>query len=115
MAGCLTVSCKNNPKTGAPEPEAPAAQVETTLTYADLAGIYDDEEQESRVCLFDDGSATWNMIGSLNYAEYTYVIRGNGLYFDNEEATGTPDYTYDPDKKTLTESDGTVYTLQPEL
>ena len=118
LAGCLTVSCKNNPKTGAPEPEAPAApaaQVETTLTYADLAGIYDDEEQESRVCLFDDGSATWNMIGSLNYAEYTYVIRGNGLYFDNEEATGTPDYTYDPDKKTLTESDGTVYTLQPEL
>ena len=115
LAGCLAVSCKNTQKTVAPDPETPAVQAETTLTFADLAGIYDDEEQESRVCLFDDGSATWNMIGSLNYAEYTYVIRGTGIYFDNPEATGTPDYTYDPDKKTLTESDGTVYTLQPEL
>ena len=64
--------------------------------------------------LFDDGSATWNMIGSLHYTEFTYVIRGNGIYIDNEEATGTPDYTYDPDKKTLTDSEGTVYFLQPE-
>ncbi len=118
LAGCLAVSCKNNPKTVAPEPEAPAVQAEepaAPLTFADVAGIYDDAEQESRVCLGDDGTATWNMIGSLHFTEFTYVIRDNGIYLDDAEATGTPDYTYDPEKKTLTDGDGTVYFLQPEL
>ena len=47
-------------------------QEETSeLTYANMAGIYDDEGQESRISLNTDGTASWCMIGSLNYTFIT--------------------------------------------
>ena len=100
LAGGMFTSCKNTPKQETPAVEqAPAV----SLTYADVAGMYDTEDSESRVCLHEDGTATWNMIGSLNYAEYTYIIRGNKIYFDVEEVDDDtePAYIYDPETKTL--------------
>lgn len=123
ILGAAATSCKNNPRQQAPaEPESAPAAVEESvaLTFADVAGMYDSFNEsggnESRVVLFKDGSATWNMIGSLNFTEYTYAISGNGIYFDCEEAdlaAATPDYVYDPVEKTLTEASGTIYYLQP--
>ena len=100
LAGGMITSCKNTPKQqDATVEQAPAE----SLTYADVAGMYDTEDSESRVCLYEDGTATWNMIGSLNFAEYTYIIRGNNIYFDVEEVDDAtePAYVYDPEKKTL--------------
>jgi len=96
----MLTSCKNTPKQNdAAVEQAPAV----SLTYDDVAGMYDTEDSESRVCLHKDGTATWNMIGSLNYAEYTYIIRGNNIYFDVEEVDDDtePTYIYDPETKTL--------------
>jgi len=81
----------------------------------DVAGMYDTEDSESRVSLNDDGTATWNMIGSLHWTDFTYIIRGNGIYLDVKEVTADskPAYLYDCEKKTLTDPDsGTVYYLQ---
>ncbi len=100
LAGGMFTSCKNTPKQdNAVVEQTPA----TPLTYADVAGMYDTEDSESRVCLHEDGTATWNMIGSLNYAEYTYIIRGYKIYFDVEEVDDDtePAYIYDPETKTL--------------
>ena len=57
--------------------DEPLEEETRELTFANVAGIYDDEKQESRFCLNEDGTATWGMIGSLNYTEYTYTINGN--------------------------------------
>ena len=54
------------------------------------------------------------MIGSLHWTDFTYIIRGNKIYFDVEEVDKDtePAYIYDPEKKTLTDTDGTVYLFQ---
>ena len=59
--------------------DEPMEEETQELTFANMAGIYDDEKQESRFCLNEDGTATWGMIGSLNYTEYTYTINGNTI------------------------------------
>ena len=84
------------------------------LTYASVAGMYDTADSETRVCLNEDGTATWNMIGSLHWTDFTYIISGNGIYLDVREVPegAKPDYIYDPEKKTLKDGDGTLYYLQ---
>lgn len=83
------------------------------LTFANMAGIYDDENQESRICLNEDGTATWCMIGSLNYTEYTYRIEGNTICLkvkcvESEEEC----YHYDANTRTLKNERGAVYYRQ---
>jgi hypothetical protein len=94
-----------------PQEEAPE------LNYANMEGIYDsldeDMNSESRICLNEDGTATWVMIGSLNYTEYTYTIRGNTICMkakgvDSEEEC----YEYDSDTRTLKNEQGAVYYRQ---
>ena len=83
------------------------------LTFANMAGIYDDESQESRFCLNEDGTATWGMIGSLNYTEYTYIINGNAICLKPKDVESEEDcYDYDEDTRTLKNEQGTVYYRQ---
>lgn len=92
-------------------------QAETTLTFADVAGIYDsfDEDggNESRICLYEDGAASWNMIGSLHYTEYIYTITGNTICLKVEDVDSEEEcYDYDPVKKTLSNEQGALYYYQ---
>ncbi len=83
------------------------------LTFANMAGIYDDGEQESRFCLNEDGTATWGMIGSLNYTEYTYTINGNTICLKPTDVDSEDDcYEYDPNTRTLKNEQGAVYYRQ---
>ena len=131
----LVVSC-NNSKKQQTEEQTPATeqkeiqqqeaqqpqedaqiQEEPDVAVADIVGYYDSFNQEGgneeRVSILENGTATWNMIGSLHFSEYTYKIKGNRIYMtltvDNSEAGY---YDYDPEKKTLTSEGGTVYFLQ---
>ncbi len=83
------------------------------LTYADVAGTYDDEGQESRFVLNDDGTAYWSVVGSINYTEYTYRISDSTICLkakgvDSEEEC----YDYDDETGTLENEQGTVYHRQ---
>ena len=83
------------------------------LTFANMAGIYDDEKQESRFCLNEDGTATWVMIGSLNYTEYTYTINGNTICLKPKGVESEDDcYDYDEGTRTLKNEQGTIYYRQ---
>ena len=83
------------------------------LTFANMAGIYDDEKQESRFCLNEDGTATWGMIGSLNYTEYTYTINGNTICLKPKGVDSEEDcYDYDENTRTLKNEQGAVYYRQ---
>ena len=83
------------------------------LTFANMAGIYDDEKQESRFCLNEDGTVTWCMIGSLNYTEYTYTINGNTICLKPKGVESEDDcYDYDEDTRTLKNEQGTIYYRQ---
>ena len=83
------------------------------LTFANMAGIYDDEKQESRFCLNEDGTATWCMIGSLNYTEYTYTINGKTICLKPKGVESEDDcYDYDEDTRTLKNEQGAVYYRQ---
>ena len=83
------------------------------LTFANMAGIYDDEKQESRFCLNEDGTATWGMIGSLNYTEYTYTINGHTICLKPKGVESEDDcYEYDEDTRTLKNEQGAVYYRQ---
>ncbi len=112
--------CKYSKAVDGPGMERDSADVtaldsmkDSELTYANMAGIYDDEGQESRISLNTDGTASWCMIGSLNYTEYTYRIEGNTICMkakgvDSEEEC----YEYDPDTRTLKNEQGAVYFRQ---
>ena len=87
------------------------------LTYANMNGIYDSLDENmnsvSRISLHADGTASWCMIGSLNYTEYTYRIEGNTICMkakgvDSEEEC----YEYDSDTCTLKNEQGAVYYRQ---
>ena len=83
------------------------------MTFANMAGIYDDEKQESRFCLNEDGTATWGMIGSLNYTEYTYTINGHTICLKPKGVESEDDcYDYDEDTRTLKNEQGAVYYRQ---
>ena len=85
------------------------------LTFDNMAGIYDDEKQESRFCLMSDGTATWGMIGSLNFTEYTYRISGNTICLKPKDVDSEEDcYKYDPKTRTLKNEQGSVYYRQEE-
>ena len=93
-------------------------QEETSeLTYDNMAGIYDSLDENmnsvSRICLNSDGTASWCMVGSLNYTEYTYRIEGTTICMkakgvDSEEEC----YEYDADTRTLKNEQGAVYYRQ---
>ena len=90
-----------------------------TLTFADVAGIYDsfDEEgnSESRFALNEDGTAAWGMIGSLNFTPYTYTIDGNTIILRPDGVDTEDDvYDYDPVKGTLTNEQGECYQRMEE-
>ena len=90
----------------------PLGEVQT-LTFANVAGIYDSENQESRFCLNEDGTATWGMIGSLNLTEYTYTINGNTICLKPKGVETEDDcYDYDEDTRTLKNEQGAVYYRQ---
>ena len=93
-------------------------QEETSeLTYDNMAGIYDSLDENmnsvSRIGLNSDGTASWCMVGSLNYTEYTYRIEGNTICMkakgvDSEEEC----YEYDAGTRTLKNEQGAVYYRQ---
>ena len=87
------------------------------LTFANMAGIYDsfNEEggNESRISLNEDGTATWNMIGSLHFTEYTYTINGNTICMKPKGVESEDDcYEYDENTRTLKNEQGAVYYRQ---
>ena len=87
------------------------------LTFANMAGIYDsfNEEggNESRICLLEDGTATWCMIGSLNFTEYTYTISGSTICLKVKGVESEDEcYDYDPDTRMLTNEQGAAYHRQ---
>jgi hypothetical protein len=93
--------------------DEPLEEETKELTFANMAGIYDDEKQESRFCLNEDGTATWGMIGSLNYTEYTYTINGHTICLKPKGVESEDDcYDYDEDTRTLKNEQGTVYYRQ---
>ena len=122
-AALLMASCNGNGKTSTketPENEATTEIIEeqepeVNLTYEDVAGAYytyDDEGYEESVFyLGTDGTASWNMIGSLTISEYNYTLSGNKIiltadYFDEGE---TAIYIYNAEEGTVTNEQGTVY------
>ena len=93
--------------------DEPLEEETKVLTFANMAGIYDDEKQESRFCLNEDGTATWGMIGSLNYTEYTYTINGNTICLKPKGVESEDDcYDYDENTRTLKNEQGAVYYRQ---
>ena len=87
------------------------------LTFANMDGIYDsldeDMNSESRICLHADGTATWGMIGSLHYTEYTYTIKGHTICMKPKDVDSEEDcYEYDEDTRTLKNEQGAVYFRQ---
>ena len=87
------------------------------LTFANMAGIYDsfNEEggNESRICLLEDGTATWSMIGSLHFTEYTYTISGNTICLKVKDVESEDEcYDYDPNTRMLTNEQGAAYQRQ---
>ena len=93
--------------------DSTAILAQQELTFANMAGIYDDEKQESRFCLNEDGTATWCMIGSLNYTEYTYTINGKTICLKPKGVESEDDcYDYDEDTRTLKNEQGAVYYRQ---
>ena len=93
--------------------DEPLEEETKELTFANMAGIYDDEKQESRFCLNEDGTATWGMIGSLNYTEYTYTINGNTICLKPKGVELEDDcYDYDENTRTLKNEQGAVYYRQ---
>lgn len=115
MAVGLMTACNGNGKTNTNTKETAEP---VNLTYDEVADTYYtfDEEgnEESVFYLGSDGTATWNMLGSLTISEYNYTISGNKIiltsdFFDEGE---TAVYICDPEKGTLTSEDGTeVYRL----
>lgn len=94
-----------------------SSESNTQLTFKTVAGIYDsfneDGGNEDRICLHNDGTATWNVIGSLHFTEFNYIIKGNSICM--EDADSSEDcYTYDPKAQTLKSPQGTIYYLQKE-
>ena len=84
-----------------------------SLSFANMAGIYDDEGQVERICLYEEGRATWGMIGSLNYTEYTYTINGHTICLKSIDDESEDDcYDYDEDTRTLKNKQGDVYYRQ---
>ena len=89
----------------------------TELTYANMDGIYDSLDENmssvSRISLNTDGTATWCMIGSLNYTEYTYRIEGNTICMKAKGVDSEEDcYEYDSDTRPLKNEQGAVYYRQ---
>ena len=96
-----------------------SAEDRDELTFATMDGIYDSLDEEgnskSRICLNNDGTASWGMIGSLNYTEYTYTIDGNTICMAPKDVDSEEDcYEYDPDTRTLKNEQGDVYYRQIE-
>ena len=119
----LMASCNGNGKTSTKEtPETETTtessmeqKPEVELAFEDVAGAYytyDDEgNEESVFYLGTDGTASWNMIGSLTISEYNYTLSGNKIiltadYFDEGE---TAIYLYNAEDGTITNEQGTVY------
>ena len=102
---------------GIPSPKGNDPDAAVKLTYANMNGIYDSLDEDmnsvSRISLNADGTASWCMVGSLNYTEYTYRIEGNTICMkakgvDSEEEC----YEYDSDTRTLKNEQGAVYYRQ---
>ena len=96
-------------------PQEEASELE--LNYTNMNGVYDSLDEDmnsvSRISLNADGTATWCMVGSLNYTEYTYRIEGNTICMkakgvDSEEEC----YEYDSDTRTLKNEQGAVFYRQ---
>ena len=88
-------------------------------TFATMEGIYDsfdeDGTSKSRICLNDDGTASWGMIGSLHHTEYTYTINGNTICMNTKDVDSEEDcYEYDPDSRALRNEQGAVFYRQGE-
>ena len=82
-----------------------------------MAGIYDsfneDGGNESRIGLQEDGTATWNMIGSLNYTEFKYTIKGNTICLSPIDVESEEDcYEYDSETRSLKNEQGAIYYRQ---
>ncbi|MBQ2097225.1 MAG: hypothetical protein II480_03540 [Bacteroidales bacterium] len=91
----------------AQEPEKPAAP----LTFNDVAGGYDNDDEGDRISLMSDGTASWVMVGSLNITDFTYTIDGNKIRMKcTDDGTDAGCYTFDPKTRTLTSENGQIYT-----
>ena len=102
-----------------PAQDEPETTNMPTLTFADMAGIYDSYDEEgnsySRFVLNEDGTAAWGMIGSLNFTPYTYTIDGNTIILRPDGVDTEDDvYDYDPVKGTLTNEQGECYQRMEE-
>ena len=92
-----------------------SSQSSTPLTYKSVAGIYDSYDEDGgnqeRISLNADGTATWNMVGSLHFTEFTYTIKGNTIRVKEVDGS-TINYTYDHKARTLKSPNGTIYHWQ---
>ena len=90
-----------------------------TMTFTEVAGVYEtlDENMNSvsRFVLMADGTATWCMIGSLNYTKYTYTIQGNTICLTPKDIDTENDcYDYDSNTRSMKNEQGTIYYRQIE-
>jgi len=95
------------------EPQEEASE----LTFANMDGIYDSLDEDmnsvSRICLNADGTASWGMIGSLHFTEYTYTIKGRTICLKPKDVDSEEDcYEYDEDTRSLKNEQGEVYYRQ---
>lgn len=101
------------------EQPAPEEELLSEYTYANIAGTYDsyneDGGNESRIVLLKDGTATWCMIGSLNFTEYTYTIHGNTICLKYSDDTEEDCYEYDANTRSLRNEQGAVYYRQVDF
>lgn len=103
----------------APEEEKTEKQAVRDMTFEEAAGTYESLDEnmnsEARIVLMADGTATWVMIGSLNYTSYTYRIQGNTICMKMKDyETEEECYDYDADTRTLKNEQGAVYYRQIE-
>ena len=102
-----------------PEEEKTEKQTVRDMTFEEAAGTYESLDEnmnsEARIVLMADGTATWVMIGSLNYTSYTYRIQGNTICMKMKDyETEEECYDYDADTRTLKNEQGAVYYRQIE-
>ena len=102
-----------------PEEEKTTKQEVRDMTFEEAAGTYESLDEnmnsEARIVLMADGTATWVMIGSLNYTSSTYTIHGNTIFMKMKDyETEEECYDYDADTRTLKNEQGAVYYRQIE-
>lgn len=89
--------------------------LEKTDPLGDFAGKYVNSPDGDPIMQYifeKDGTASFNVLGSLSITEYTYVLRGNKVYYQIVGIDDVDSLEYDSQKKMIVGPGGDIFTLE---